>query len=112
MTVWWRNSPAIPRIPSKDAQPEHHWRQAKGRDRQPTGDTEGEYGPGNRRRAANGKVCSKASAYANASIPRGTPLPTSPTKKAVLNPAATNASPLSNNQALGGSRRDPPARSL
>jgi hypothetical protein len=68
--------------------------------------------PGNRRRAANGKVCSKASAYANASIPRGTPLPTSPTKKAVLNPAATNASPLSNNQALGGGRRDPPARSL
>jgi len=39
-------------------------------------------------------------------------LPTSSTNKAVLNPAATNASPLSNNQALTGSRRNPPARSF
>ena len=46
-------------------------------------------------------------------MPRGRPLPTSSkTKKAVLKPAATSASPLSNNQALAGSRRDPMARSF
>jgi hypothetical protein len=44
---------------------------------------------------------------------RGRPLPTSSkTKKPVPNPAATSASPQSNNQALAGSRRDPPARSF
>jgi hypothetical protein len=31
---------------------------------------------------------------------------------ATVPPAATNASPLSNNQALAGSRRDPMARSF
>ena len=46
-------------------------------------------------------------------MPRDRPLPTrSKTKKAVLKPAATNASPLSNNQALAGSHRDPMARSF
>jgi hypothetical protein len=69
--------------------------------------------PGNRRRAASGKVCSNASTYATASVPRGRPPPTGPsskTNRAVLKPAATSASPLSNNQALAGSRRDPLAR--
>jgi hypothetical protein len=60
---------------------------------------------GNRRRAASGKVCSNASAYPKASVPRGRPQPTSSTKKIVLTPAATSASPLSNTQALAGSRR-------
>jgi hypothetical protein len=58
-------------------------------------------------------VCTNASAYPKASRPRGRPLPTSSkTKKAVLKPAATSASPLSNNQALAGSRRDPMAHSF
>jgi hypothetical protein len=65
--------------------------------------------PGNRRRAANGKVCSKASAYAKASVRRGQPPPTGPfskTNKAVLKAAATNASPLSNTHGLPDSRRN------
>ena len=68
---------------------------------------------GNTRRTASGRVCSNASAYPRASRPRGKPSPTnSTTKKIVLTPAATSASPASNTQALAGSRRHPPAHSL
>jgi hypothetical protein len=48
-------------------------------------------------------------------VPRGKPPPTGPfskTNKDVLKPAATSASPLSNNQALTGSRHHPLARSF
>jgi hypothetical protein len=70
---------------------------------------------GNRRRAASGKVCSNASAYPNASMPRGGvgwAVFMKSVNMSVLTPAAASASPLSNTQALAGSRRDPPAHSF
>jgi hypothetical protein len=69
--------------------------------------------PGNRRRATSGKVCSNTSAHPKTNLPRGRPRSggsnTYPTAGRL---AATSASALSNTQALAGSRRDPPARSV
>ena len=71
--------------------------------------------PGNRRRAASGKVYTNASAYPNASMPRGGvgwAVFMKSVNMTVLRPAAASASPLSNNQSLAGSCRDPLAHSF
>jgi hypothetical protein len=70
------------------------------------GHDQGQHGPEEPRRAANGKVCGNTSPDPKANLPRGGPLPTGiETSRAVAKPAATSASPLSNTHELAGSRR-------
>ena len=94
----------------QDGDPENDQGQAQG-DGQPLATPRASTAPGNRRRAASGKVCTNASAYPKARMPRGRPLPTElQDKEGRAQPGGHQRQPAVEQPGAGWRRRDPMAR--